>query len=198
VQPHTLNTRRLDIHIKNMVSESCCKVVKWELERTGFVQVEQVELGSAIIHFNEGVINLDFIDAVLKRNGFSLIEHKDEHLIEQIKAAVIQLIFYGNNTNTILRNSDYLSQKLGQPYPVLSKLFSKQTQTTLEKYIIQIKIEKVKELIRYDELSLSEIAYMMGYSSVAHLSNQFRQVTGFTVQDFKKDSHIKRQPLNKL
>jgi len=181
-----------------MVSESCCKVVRWELERTGFVEVEQVELGSATIHFNEGVINLDFIDAVLKRNGFSLIEHKDEHLIEQIKAAVIQLIFYGNNTNTILRNSDYLSQKLGQPYPVLSKLFSKQTQTTLEKYIIQIKIEKVKELIRYDEYSLSEIAYMMGYSSVAHLSNQFRQVTGLTVQEFKKDTGIKRTPLNKL
>jgi AraC family transcriptional regulator len=181
-----------------MVSESCCKVIRWELERTGFVEVEQVELGSAIIHFNEGVINLDFIDAVLKRNGFSLIEHKDEHLIEQIKAAVIQLIFYGNNTNTILRNSDYLSQKLGQPYPVLSKLFSKQTQTTLEKYIIQIKIEKVKELIRYDEYSLSEIAYMMGYSSVAHLSNQFRQVTGLTVQEFKKDTGIKRTPLNKL
>jgi len=151
-----------------------------------------------VVHYNEGVVNLEFIDEILKRNGFALINNEELRLIERIKAAVIQLIFFGSNTNSLIRNSDYLSQKLGEPYPALSKTFSKQTGITLEKYIIQIKIEKVKELISYDDLSLSEIGYMMGYSSVAHLSNQFKQVTGISVQDYKKQIHPERTPLNRI
>ncbi|MFM2225739.1 MAG: hypothetical protein RJA07_1941 [Bacteroidota bacterium] len=199
MQPHTLNTKRQEIFIRNMVCDSCIKVVKWELERTGFIQVEHVELGKAILQFNEGVINLDFISAILNRNGFDLISDEETKLVEQVKAAMIQLIIFGSNTNTILRNSDFLAQKLGYSYSHISKVFNKKESTTLEKYIIRLKIEKVKELISYDELSLSEISYQMGYSSVAHLSAQFKQVAGQSVQDYKKDSnHSPRMPLNKI
>ena len=181
-----------------MVSDSCIKVVKWELERSGFIQVEEVELGKAVIHFNEGVVNEEFINAILKRNGFALINDSEARLVEQIKHAVIQLMFFGNNTNSLIRNSDYLSQKLEQPYTTLSKIFSKHTGVTLEKFIIQIKIERVKEFISYDDLSLSEISYRMGYSSVAHLSSQFKQVAGETFQEYKKEFHQHRKPLNKI
>ncbi len=115
MQPYSLNTKKTQLHIRNMICESCIKVVKWELERTGFIQVNEVKLGEAVISYNEGVINLDFINAVLKRNGFELIENKELILVEKIKSSMIQLIFYGNNTNSILRNSDFLSKKLELP-----------------------------------------------------------------------------------
>jgi len=198
MQPNSLNTKYTTIYIKNMVCDSCVKVVKWELERTGFIQVETVELGKAVIHFNEGVIGPEFINAVLQRNGFCLIDDKEDVLVEQIKSSVIQLIFFGNNTNSLVRNSDFLSQKLDIPYTTLSKIFSKKTTTTLEKFIIQIKIEKVKELISYNDMSLSEVAHTMGYSSVAYLSNQFKQITGMNVQDYKNQIHPARAPLNKV
>jgi AraC-like DNA-binding protein len=198
MQPSNLNTSKTTIAIRNMVCDSCVKLVKYELERTGFIKVWHVELGYAEISFNAQVIGLKVIDEILCNAGFGLIDDSEDKLVEQIKQSVIQLIFFGNNTNTILRNSDYLSQKLGEPYHALSKLFSQKTGVTLEKYIIQIKMEKVKELISYDELTLSEIAYQMGYSSVQYLSNQFKQVTGLNVNDYKKDFQKKRIPLNHL
>lgn len=189
MQPYHLNTRQKRIHIRNMICQSCCKVVKWELEKSGFVLVHKVDIGWADISYNEGVFDQNLINEILKFNGFELIEGKDDILVEKIKSAIIRLIFFGNNTNSLIRNSDYLSQALDEPYLHLSKVFSKVTGQTLEKYIIIIKIEKVKELISYDEMSLSEISYQLGYSSVAHLSSQFKQITGFTVQEYKKSYH---------
>ena len=198
MQPASLNTKQSTIHIRNMVCDSCVKVVQYELERTGFVKVDHVELGKAVIRYNEQVIGIPLINEILQNSGFSIIDDREDKLVEQIKQSIIQLIFFGNNTNTILRNSDYLSQKLGEPYHILSKIFSQKTNLTLEKYVIQIKMEKVKELISYDELTLSEISHMMGYSSVQYLSNQFKQVTGVNVNDYKKEFHKKRIPLNHL
>ena len=198
MQPHNLNTKRITIHIKNMVSNSCIRIVHQELERTGFIQVVRVELGLAEINYDAQVIDQQTINTILKKNGFELIKDKDSRLVEQIKTAVIELIFYANNSNSLIRNSDYLSQKLGEPYIHLSKVFSEKTGSTLEKYIILIKIEKIKELISYEEMSLSEIAYLMGYSSVQYLSNQFRQVTGYTVSEYKNLVHKDRKPLSDL
>ena len=198
MQPASLNTKQTTIHIRNMVCDSCVKVVRWELDRTGFIKVDHVELGKAVISHNEQVIGLPVINEILQNSGFGIIDEREDKLVEQIKQSIIQLIFFGNNTNTILRNSDYLSQKLGEPYHVLSKIFSHKTNLTLEKYVIQIKMEKVKELISYGELTLSEISHMMGYSSVQYLSNQFKQVTGVNVNDYKKEFHKKRIPLNHL
>ncbi len=198
MQPSTLNNKQMTIYIRNMVSDSCIKVVRWELERTGFIKVHHIELGMAVISYNNQVIGHEALQELLGNHGFGLIDDRELKLVEQMKQAIIQLIFYGNNTNTILRNSDYLSQRLGESYSHLSKVFSQKTGTTLEKYIIQIKMEKVKELISYGELTLSEIAHLLDYSSVQYLSNQFKQITGINVQDYKKEFHRKRIPVNQL
>jgi AraC-like DNA-binding protein len=198
MQKHNFKNTGAHISIKNMVGQSCIRLVKQELERTGFIEVIHIGLGEADIQFDSQVIGLDSIDVILKRNGFELLRDSDKILVERIKSAIIQLIFYGNSDSSLIRNSDYLSEKLGQPYLHLSKVFSEQTKTTLEKYIILIKVEKIKELISYDQLTLSEIAYMMGYSSVQYLSNQFKHVTGYTVSDYKNLKQKDRKPLDKL
>ena len=198
MQPGNFNTTRALIHIKNMVSNSCIKLVEQELNRTGFIQVLRLKLGEAEIQFDSQVMSIDTIDQLLRKNGFELLRDTDKILVEQIKSAIIQLIFYGNNATSLMRNSDYLSEKLGQPYLHLSKLFSEKTGSTLEKYIILIKVEKIKELISYDQLTSSEIAYMMGYSSVQYLSNQFKQVAGLTISEYKNQQNNNRRPLSSL
>ena len=198
MQPSSFATTPSSLHIKNMVSNSCIRIVREELEKTGFIKVNYIELGRAEINFDQQVINLEGIDALLKKHGFSLIKDKDSRLVEEIKTAVIQLVFYGNNANSLIRNSDYLHEKLGHPYLHLSKVFSKKTGTTLEKYVILIKIEKIKEIISYDEMTLSEIAYMMGYSSVQYLSNQFKLITGYSVSEYKNLLHKERKPLSSI
>lgn len=197
MQPADLNTNITTLHIKNMTSNSCIRLVKEQLERTGFIKVQHVELGEARVSYNPQVINDNFINELLKNYGFELINNKETKIVEQIKTSVIQLIFYGNNSNSLIRNSDFLSERIGQPYTSLSKLFSEKTGTTLEKYILLIKIERIKELISYDEMTLSEIAYQMGYSSVQYLSNQFKQITGMSVTEYKNSAH-KRTPLSKI
>ncbi len=198
MQKHNFNTSRTVIHIKNMVSTSCVKIVKQELERTGFIEVLSVELGEAEIQFDSQIFNLNVVNEILKRNGFELLLDTNKKLVEKIKTAVIQFVFYGNNNTSLVRNSDYLSEKLQLSYQHLSKVFSETTGITLEKYIILIKAEKIKEMISYDEYTLSEIAYFMGYSSVQYLSNQFKQVTGYTVSEYKNSGKKDRKALNTL
>lgn len=180
-----------------MVSNSCMRIVKESLQRTGFIEVTRIELGEADVRFDSHIISLNFIDELLHKDGFELIHDNSKRLVEKIKTAVIQLVFYGSNTNSLIRNSDYLSERLGHPYPYLSKLFSERIGSTLEKYIILIKVEKIKELISYEQITLSEIAFQMGYSSVQYLSNQFKQVTGLTVSEYKGQFH-ERKPLSRL
>ncbi len=198
MQPGDLNTKRSLIHIKNMTSNSCVRIIREDLERTGFIRVHYVALGEAEISYDPQIISEGFLDALLRNNGFELITDKDTKLIELIKTSVIQLIYYGGNTNSLIRNSDYLSERIGYPYAYLSKLFSEKTGTTLEKYIILIKIEKIKELISYEEMTLSEIAFQMGYSSVQYLSNQFKQFTGYSVTDYKNLVNKPRTALHQI
>lgn len=185
------------IYIKHMVSNRCIRIVKEELEKLG-AKVQRVELGKATLLEGSKKINEKQLSEVLEANGFALIRDKEDQLVEQIKIAVIEWFYYGNNANTIIRNSDYLSDKLGLPYFYISKVFSDKTGTTLEKYIILVKIERVKELLSYDEMTLSEIAYMMGYSAVQYLSSQFKQVTGYTVTEYKNQKINDRKPLDTL
>ncbi len=181
-----------------MVSDSCIKLVRQELERTGFIEVINVSLGEAEIQLDTQVFNLDVVNEILKKNGFELLRDTNKKLVEKIKTTVIQFVFYGNNNTSLIKNSDYLSEKLQQSYQHLSKVFSETTGMTLEKYIILIKAEKIKEMISYDEYTLSEIAYFMGYSSVQYLSNQFKQITGYTVSDYKNLGKKDRKSLNSL
>ncbi|MBK0404618.1 AraC family transcriptional regulator [Adhaeribacter sp. BT258] len=178
--------------IKNMVCQRCVRVVKEELENLG-LEVKVIELGEATVTGNAGS---EQIKQVLAKAGFELLEDKKARQVEQIKNFIIQLIQEPEARH--LNYSDLIAEHVGKDYHYLSQLFSSSENVTIEKYIILQKIERVKEWLVYDELTLSEMAYKLGYSSVAHLSSQFKQVTGFTPTAFKKLKAHKRKPLDKV
>ncbi len=185
------------IFIRNMMCSCCLRVVKEDLTRLG-VTVLDVKLGEATISFDPEKIGKKQIDDVLQELGMGLISDKDEIVVEQIKQTIIELVHYMNNVDSIVRKSEYLVEKMGRSYQTLSKLFSKVEPITLEKYIILQKIERVKELAMEDKISLSEIAWMMDYSSPHHLSNQFKIITGISLSDFKKDPAAHKKSINNL
>lgn len=169
-----------------MMCPCCVRLVKEDLTKLG-ITVLEVKLGEATILYNQDEISKKQIEEVLQNLGLGLLRNKDEILVEQIKQTVIELVHYMNNVDSIVRKSEYLVEKMGRSYQTLSKLFSKVESITLERYIILQKIERVKELAMEDKISLSEIAWMMDYSSPHHLSNQFKIITGVSLSDFKKD-----------
>ena len=186
----------MKIYIKNMVCNRCILVVKNELEKLGF-QTLSISLGEVELKNDLSETEKTSLDNHLKTFGFELIDDKKSRLIGQIKSTIIEII-HKNNTELKSNLSDYLSSKLHHDYTYLSNLFSEVEGTTIEKHFIAQKIEKVKELLVYDELSLSEIAYQMNYSSVGYLSNQFKKVTGLTPTHFKNIKEIKRKPLDEV
>lgn len=179
-----------------MVCPCCIRVVRMDMENIG-VEVVRIQLGRMMLRYNVEETSLSAIKKILSDSGFPLVESKEKILIEQIKKAVIEMVQYSLNNN-ITRNSDYLVDKLGYSYQHLSSLFSKHEKVTLERYIILNKIEKVKELISQEELSLSEIAFMLGYSSVQYLSTQFKLITGMSVTEYKNAGTYERVGLNNL
>lgn len=174
----------MKLYIKNMVCSRCKMVVKSEFEKLG-LQPTAVELGevelSEEISDNQKEVLLKNLQAL----GFDLIDDKKTKTVERIKNLIIDLVHHKNNDLKI-NLSEYLAENLNQDYNSLSNLFSEIENTTIEKYFISQKIEKVKELLIYNELSLSEIADILNYSNVAHLSNQFKKITGYTPTSFKQ------------
>ncbi len=173
----------MKLHIKNMVCSRCKMVVKSELEKLGLHPVS-VDLGEVKIQEE----SIDFLKEVLLERlqslGFDLLDDKKLKVIEKIKTLIIDLVHNKNNELNI-NLSEYLSQHLLQDYTSLSNLFSELEGKTIEKYFILQKIEKVKELLVYDEMTLSEIAFLLHYSSVAYLSNQFKKITGMSPTHFR-------------
>jgi AraC-like DNA-binding protein len=135
--------------------------------------------------------------AILLQSGLELLDDKKAMLIEKIKNVIIEMVHYSEELPKV-NYSEYISQKLGQDYTHMSKIFSEVKGTTIEQYIISHKIERVKELLLYDELNLTQISYMLNYSSVAHLSKQFKKVTGLTPTYFKHLKYKKRNPLDNI
>lgn len=180
-----------------MVSIRCKMVVKSELDWLG-IHYGAVELGE--VHIKGGLTpeqRTSLKDALLK-SGLELMEDKKAILIERIKNVIIEMVHYSDESPKV-NFSDYLSEKLNHPYPYLAAHFSEVTGITIEQYIISHKIERVKELLLYDELNLTEISHKLNYSSVAHLSNQFKKITGLTPSYFKKlKLHKKRITHEKL
>ena len=173
-------------------------VVKAELERIG-LHYTSVELGEADIQENISPEQYEQLNIALKKSGLELMDDKKSMLIEKIKTVIVELIHYSDNDEELKINfSDYLSEKLQYNYTYLANLFSEVQGTTIEHYIIYHKIERVKELLVYDELTLTEIAYKLNYSSVAHLSNQFKKVTGLTASHFKKLRNKRRTSLEEI
>ena len=170
-----------------MVSLRCKMIVRSELEKMGLHPIV-VELGEVQITEELTPALLVELEAVLQRFGFELMEDKKSRLIEKIKNIVVEMVHYDEEP-PLLNFSAYLSEKLDYDYNYLSNLFSEVKGTTIEHYIISHKIERAKELIIYNELTLTEIADKLHYSNVAHLSNQFKKVTGLTPSFFKKMKH---------
>jgi AraC-like DNA-binding protein len=183
------------LFIKNMVCDRCSMVVRQELEKIGMKPLH-VALGEVTLPEVPSAESLHRISDSLSSVGFSLIDDKKSLIIEQVKNAIIDIVHRGKPLGTNL--SDHLSQLVGRDYSYLSNLFSEVEGTTIEQFFIHQKIEKAKELLVYGELTLSQIASELGYSSVAHLSNQFKKVTGLTPSHFKKVKENKRTPLDKV
>ncbi len=181
----------MKIYIKNMVCIRCQIVVKSELEKLGLKYVN-VKIGEADIIENILPEQLEQLDIALRKSGLLLMDNKKSVLVEKIKAAIIELVHYSEEQIKV-NLSDFLSEKLNYDYTYLANLFSEVKGVTIEKFYLTHKIEKVKELIVYDELNLTEIAYKMHYSSVAHLSNQFKKFTGLTPSHFKKLKNKRRR-----
>ena len=171
-------------------------VVKDELTKLG-IQYNVVELGEVTILENMSAAQLELFRISLLKSGLELMDDKKSVLIEKIKDIVIEMVHYEDELPKV-NFSDYLTEKLGYNYTYLANLFSETEGTTIEHFIIIHKIERVKELIIYDELNLTEIAWKLHYSSVAHLSNQFKKVTGLTPSFFRSLKDKKRNNLENL
>ncbi len=185
-----------DLFIKNMVCNRCIMVVQNEMDKLG-IPVKQITLGEVQLEHDITAEQKEKIHEALLPLGFELIDNRKGRIIEKIKHVIIDLVHnqdYENRGNL----SDLLARELHHDYHYLSNLFSDVEGTTIEKYLIAQKIERVKELLVYDELSLSEIAQRLNYSSVAYLSNQFKKVTGLTPSHFKQVKANKRKPLDQV
>jgi AraC-like DNA-binding protein len=179
-----------------MVSNRCKMVVKEVLKELGLHFVV-VDLGEVDIMEDISAEQRELLKASLLESGLELMDDKRAVLIEKIKNAIIEMVHH--TEETIKTNfSDYLSEKLNHDYTYLSNLFSEVQGTTIAQFIISHKVERIKELIIYDELSISEIAWKMNYSSVAHLSNQFKKVTGLSPSHFKQLKDKRRSPLEEI
>jgi YesN/AraC family two-component response regulator len=172
------------IFIKNMVCDRCIMVVQNELEKLG-LDAKNIKLGEVILSKEITSLEKENLSKTLEPLGFEVIDDKKGRIIEKIKNIIIDLVHH-QDSDVKTNLSDVLSDKLHHDYNYLSNLFSEVEGTTIEKYFIAQKVEKVKELLVYDELSLSEIANRLNYSSVAYLSNQFKKVTGLTPSHFKQ------------
>ncbi len=179
-----------------MVSLRCKLLVKAELEKMD-IPYKNVELGEIELEEPVSDQQQEDLKAALLRSGLELMDDKKAMLVEKIKRVIIEMVHYADEFPDI-NFSDFLSDKLNHNYTYLSNLFSEVKGTTIEHFIILHKIEKVKELIVYDELNLTEIAFKMNYSSVAHLSNQFKKITGLTPSFFKKLKDNRRASLEDM
>lgn len=184
--------------VKNMVCNRCIRVAREELERAGYV-LASVVLGEITVI---GMITSEDkhrIADILSAAGFELIDDRRHALIERVKTLIIEKIYHsdGEELENLLF-SKYLADAIAMEYGYLSSLFSSVENITIEKYVILQKIERVKELLTYDQLTLSEIAYRLGYSSSQHLSNQFRKVAGMTPTEFKRLAKHLRRPLDDI
>ena len=185
-------TKETTLYIKNMVCDRCVMAVDSTLRQQGQLPLS-VELGKAVV---EGELS-DAQREALRKIGFELLDDRRQRTIEQIKTAVIKLVRYEHHSES-LTLSEYLRSELHQDYSSLSKLFSEYASKTIERYYMEQRIERVKELLTYDEQTLSQIAMDMNYSSVAYLSSQFKTVTGMTPSQFKQLHGQKRKKIDEI
>jgi AraC-like DNA-binding protein len=186
----------MKLYIKYMVSNRCKILVKESLKDLGLHFIV-VELGVVEIMETLTKPQLESLKAVLNESGLELMDDKRAMLIERIKTVIIEMVHHSDELPKS-NFSDFISDKLDHDYTYLANLFSEVQGTTIEQFIIAHKVERIKELIIYDEMNITEIAYKMNYSSVAHLSSQFKKVTGLTPTHFKQLKDKKRNPIEDI
>ncbi|MGV8945608.1 MAG: helix-turn-helix domain-containing protein [Lutibacter sp.] len=179
-----------------MVSNRCKMAVKDALKKLG-VHFIFVDLGEVDIMENINEAQRNELKLMLFKSGLELMDDKRSMLIEKIKNVIVEMVHHTEEAIKV-NFSDYLSKKLNHDYTYLANLFSEVQGTTIEQFIIHHKIERIKELIIYDELNITEIAWKMNYSSVAHLSNQFKKVTGLSPSHFKQMKNKRRSPIEEI
>ncbi len=186
----------MKLYIKNMVSTRCKIIVKSELETLGLhcvaIELCEVEIMEDISEAKQSALN-----KILEESGFSIITERNMILVEKIKTIIIELIHY-NEKQLVINLSDYLSIKLKYSYTYLANLFSKNQGETIEHFFIGHKIEKAKELLVYSDMNITEIADELNYSSVAHLSNQFKKITGLNPSQYKQLMPIRRKSFENI
>ncbi|MDX2280096.1 MAG: AraC family transcriptional regulator [Saprospiraceae bacterium] len=187
------------IHIKNMVCARCIRTVSRLADEAGLA-VKTIQLGEIQLEVIPKPDQLGALRTSLETEGFELLDDRNSRLVEQVKRLVINEIHHAAGKRTAVMNfSEFLSRETLHEYGQLSRLFSSVEGVTIEKFIIAQKIERVKELLLYDEMTLAEIADQIGYSSPQHLSNQFRQATGLSPSQFKSGhNHHGRKPLDSV
>jgi len=186
----------MKLYIKFMVSIRCKMIVKSELSKLG-LKYFKVELGEAEIEEDITSDQKDKLQAGLMRSGLELMDDRKATLIEKIKNVIVEMVHYSDELPKV-KNSEFISKKLNHDYTYLSNIFSEATGITIERFLINHKIERVKELIIYDELNITEIAFKLHYSSVGHLAYQFKKITGLTPSFFKKLGDKRRNHLENL
>ena len=186
----------MTVYVKNMVCNRCVMVVRQEFEKTG-IKPDDVILGEVKLPGPLTDIQFKDLSNKLIELGFEILDNKNQRLIEKIKGLLIAQA-QGGDIKEHFSLTEFLTNKLNKEYTQLSRLFSEVEGITIEQFFILQKIEKVKEWLVYDELSLSEISYKLGYSSVAHLSAQFKKITGLTPSEFKKIGAIRRASLDNI
>ena len=186
----------MKLYIKNMVCERCKMAVDNLLTESKYTPTK-IELGEVEIQEDLNSSQLKEVETKLQKIGFELLDNQKSKTVDRIKTVLIELV-QKHNANLQVPLSAYITDKMQMDYHALSLLFSQLESTTIEQYFIQLKIERVKELLVYDELSLKEITYQLNYSSVAHLSKQFKKVTGLTPTHFKTTGAERRKVIDKL
>lgn len=180
-----------------MVCDRCILIVRQQLENLNF-QVKEIMLGRVEVSPEPDESQLQDIASALEVLGFEMIDKQKDKLVEQIKTKVIELVHYSDLNEIKPSLMNLIASDLNKEYTYLSRLFSYAEGITIEKYIIQQKIEKVKELLEYGELNINEIALKMGYSSAAHLSTQFKTITGLSPRQYKAEAGNNRKPLDQV
>lgn len=187
----------MELYIKNMVCDRCILIVRQELEKLG-LQVKEIALGKVELHSAPSPDQLHKFAVSLQALGFELIDKHKNQLVELVKAKVIERVHHSPLHGLSESLMQLVAKDLNKEYAYLSRLFSEVEGITVEKYVIQQKVEKVKELLEYGELNLNEIAFKMGYSSAAHLSTQFKSLTGISPSSYKANTNHDRKPLDRV
>jgi AraC family transcriptional regulator len=187
----------MTLYVKNMVCDRCIMIVDQQLNQLGF-SVKDISLGKVEVEPEPNSAQLQDIGSALQVLGFELIDKEKDQLIERVKNEVINLVHYSDLNEIKQSLMHIIAGRLNKEYTYLSRLFSDGEGITIERYIIQQKIEKVKELLEYGELNLNEISYKMGYSSSAHLSAQFKTITGMSPSKYKSAADQSRKPLDRV